>query len=116
VKPLAASVGIVLCCLVAVACDAKVDPSFDLNVGDCVEDQAFGEHYSVKQVNCSEPGALRVVHVFDVVGYSAWPGDSVMDSEAYLGCPWSATGYYVPTKESWEQAGDRKIVCLAKAD
>jgi len=113
-KLLAASVVVILFCLLAVACEAKLDPSFDLKMGDCIEETGLGEHYSVKHVSCSAPGALRVVAVFDA-SYKDWPGQTVIEAEAERRCPWSATSYFVPTKESWEQGGDREIVCLVEA-
>jgi len=114
-KPLAASVAVILCCLLAAACtEAELHPSFDLKVGDCIEEAGLGEHESVKHVSCSAPGALRVVAVFDA-SYKDWPGQTVIDAEADRRCPSSATSYYRPTKESWQQGDDREIVCLVEA-
>ena len=113
-KLLAASVVVILFCLLALACEAKLDPSFDLKVGDCIENQAIGEYESVRHVSCSAPGALRVVAVFDA-SYKDWPGQAVIEAEAVRRCPSSAASYFVPTKKSWEQGGDREIVCLVEA-
>jgi hypothetical protein len=113
-KLLAASVVVILFCLLAVACESKLDPSFDLKVGDCIEPAGLAEQYSVKHVSCSAPGALRVVAVFDA-SYKDWPGQGVIEAEADRRCPSSAASYFVPTKKSWEQGGDREIVCLVEA-
>jgi hypothetical protein len=118
-KLLVASVAAILCCLLAVACEAELDPSFNLEVGDCIEDAPVGEHESVKHVSCSAPGALRVLAAFDS-SYEFWPGETLIGTEAESGCASSAgysssAGYYAPTKESWEQGGDREIVCLGEA-
>ena len=112
-KLFATSVLAILCCVLAVACEAELDPSFDLEVGDCIEHPEVGEYESVKRVSCSAHGALRVVAIFDS-SYENWPGDAVIGAEADRRCPSSSTGNWLPTKESWEQVGDREIVCAAE--
>ena len=110
-------VGIAVAIVVGV-CQYGLDPSLtDLEVGDCVEwpSGGFGEIEKLEHVDCSEPHALRVVAVFDVTGYGGWPGQAAINVQADQRCPWETSYVLGPTKDSWHQAGGRRIVCFEEA-
>lgn len=100
--------------IVALACEAELHSSLtDLEVGDCVEwPSGTGEVEELEHVNCSHADAIRVVAVFDVTGHSGWPGQAAIQAQADLRCPWEASYVLGPTKDSWEKAGDRRVVCF----
>jgi hypothetical protein len=109
--PFVAMIGLAF--LVA-GCGAQIDESLtNLEVGDCVLDSAFGEVESVDTVECDADGAIKVIDVFAIEGYTeAYPGDTAIEDAASDGCPSSTITYLSPTKDSWEQADDREIVCF----
>ena len=67
---------------IAVSCAKTLDPSLtDLAVGDCVSGLE-GTQEEVEQldaVDCDEPGAFHVVSVFEVTGYTSYPGQIELD-------------------------------------
>ncbi len=101
---------------VTMACEATLDESLtDFQTGDCVMNPGFGEYEELDRVDCTEPGSVKVVGMFDIEGYSdEFPGNSAIDDEAYDGCPASMEWYLVPTKDSWEMVDDRLVVCFAE--
>lgn len=108
---IAASVGLAL--VIACGLDSSLT---DLEVGDCIKDPNVGfaaeEVFSVDHVDCGEPGALRVTRVFDIIEYDVYPGDAAIDARATSGCPFDATLVLFPTRESWNDADDREVVCF----
>lgn len=82
------------------------EPS-DLKVGDCV---LLPE---ATVVGCSEPHAGEVVNVFSIKG-DQYPGDDAVLREVDEGCPAIFTATY-PTRTSWNQLGDREVVCIRTA-
>jgi hypothetical protein len=100
--------------IMALACEYELDPSLtELEVGDCVAwPSAIGEVEKLEHVDCSEPGALRVTRKFNVSGYDSWPGYSALEATATQQCPGIFPQYLGPSKETWEKAGDREVICF----
>jgi hypothetical protein len=108
---------VVAVAIVALACEAELDPSLtELEVGDCVESRETGQIETLKHIDCSEPDALRVTSKFDMSGYSSWPGYPEVDRVAAERCPASTMNYLGPTEESWEEVGDREVICFERVD
>ena len=109
---IAALAGLVL----LVACGGLDSSLTDLEVGDCIEDPdifvGVEEVGSLDHVDCGEPGALRVTRVFDITTYDDYPGDAVIDSLASSVCSFDSALVLFPTRESWNQAADREVVCF----
>ena len=103
---------ICVCAVVAVLIVAldKDSSLTDLEVGDCVEERS-GEIETLKHIDCSEPDALRVVAVFDLTDSGGWPGQAAIQVQAYQQCSW-VPWVLGPTKDAWEKADDRRVVCL----
>jgi len=98
-----------------IACGGLDSSLTDLEVGDCVKDPALlfqGEVESLDHVDCSEPGTLRVVRVFDITGFDDYPGQAIIDAEMVSGCPFDTVTTLFPTRESLEGADDREVVCF----
>ena len=100
-----------------VACTGELDPSItDFEVGDCIKDPSIGlareEVESLDRVDCSEPGTLRATQVFQITRYDDYPGDAVIESLASSRCPLDADLLFFPTRESWNDADDREVVCF----
>jgi hypothetical protein len=108
-------VGAVLAALMAAACTGT--SVFDLEVGDCIEDphatEEFREIGTVQRVDCSEPHYGRVLTLFDVED-SEFPGMDELDSIANERCPSGTTDILVPSERSWNEAGDREIICVGQ--
>jgi hypothetical protein len=96
------------------ACQGQLDESLtDLQVGDCIKDPGVGVYESLEKTDCSEPNTLLVVGRYTVSGYGdIFPGAGTMEAEAGNGCPTIMKTYLGPTKDSWEKAGDRLIICF----
>jgi hypothetical protein len=114
------------------AADELVDESvFSMEVGLCFNDPEDGaeEVSTVEDVDCAEPHDNEVYHVFDVEG-DTFPGDEQITVLGNDGClePFAAyvgiseeesvLTYYpiTPTQGSWDERGDREIVCALYAE
>ena len=102
--------------------------AFAMQVGDCFDDQSRdgGEVREVPGAPCSEPHDNEVFALFDV-SMSEFPGDEEISAladdgclerfESYVGRSYEesvlAITHLVPTAESWANADDREIVCVA---
>ena len=103
--------------------------AFDIRVGDCFNDTSASlsgadEVASVPAVPCADNHDNEVYAVFNISGDS-YPGEDAVDSMAFDGCldrfaPFVGRAYETsaldffamyPTRESWNQLGDREIVC-----
>lgn len=109
------------------ACSKEVAAN-DLEVGDCVEDAATLNSADVESVNCDESHEFELIGKFDVDG-DDYPGDSELQAtgaercqgdifEEYVGVPYaeSAEVYasaVTPSEETWNEADDRTILCVA---
>jgi len=110
--------GAALVVLTAAACMGT--SVFELKVGDCIEDpnltEEFTEIGTVQRVDCSEPHYGRVLALFDVEDSedSEFPGLDEMNSIANERCPPEASDILVPSERSWNEAGDREIICVGQ--
>lgn len=98
---------------------------FAIRVGDCMN-EASGEVVSeVPVVPCDQPHDEEVFFDFELSG-EEYPGDEAVQTQASDGClaqfePFVGLAYesstldfypYTPTKESWDQLGDRIVSCV----
>ena len=102
------------------------DDVFAIEVGDCLNDATTtgDEVTSVPIVPCDEPHdseAFASVQMDD----GEYPGDTAVSAEAdevctaefesFVGVPYEDSkyyySYYAPTQGSWENRGDREILC-----
>lgn len=102
--------------IAALACEAELHPSLThLEVGDCVEWLGgSAEVEKLEHVDCSYPAAIRVVALFHVTDSGAWPGQTAIDAQADLRCPWETSYVLGPSKDSWEKAGNRRVACFER--
>jgi hypothetical protein len=98
---------------------------FSMQVGDCFQDSDDTEVADVKAVPCNQPHDNEVFFIF-LAASGSWRGNDELEAEATQGCiePFEAYvgsvyeesrldySWMTPTKSSWEQHGDREIVCL----
>jgi hypothetical protein len=103
--------------------------AFEIRIGDCLTDMVGSQEMfsEVNAVPCDQPHAFEAYHNEDVSGDS-FPTDldNVADEicninfENYVGSPVDTTNltfsYFIPTKESWENANDRQVTCLVEMD
>ena len=96
--------------------DAKLDQSLtSLKVGDCVDGGDEGNVTGITTVDCSKQGALAVIKIFDMSDAATFPGSDAVSAAASAsdGCPQTTVQDIGPTKDSWEKAHDRQVICLA---
>ncbi len=102
--------------------------AFEVRIGDCFDDEAFysEEISEIPAIPCTEPHDNEVFATFDLPD-SEWPGDEEIDVVASQGCydrfavaigksyEESVIDYTTmyPSEGSWEQQGDREVVCIA---
>lgn len=97
-----------------------------LVAGDCVDE--WKEHSLLTTVDCEKKRQLQVIAKYDMRGHE-YPSEETIQAKATLECakrtfkifdgrplprhvvPW----YLYPSKEGWKE-GDRRIVCMFKAD
>lgn len=102
--------------------------AFAIQAGDCLNlpDQ-YSEVQSVEGVPCDEPHNAQAYGAFDVTGFGQdFPGSTEFAEQAEVGChsrfeqfvgiAYEESELYFttlePTKDSWELADDREILCL----
>lgn len=99
--------------------------SLDLRAGDCFN-QPEGDQESLGEVavvDCAAPHSFEVFHTVTVTG-DTFPGDSALETQADSECgprfdSWVADSskfgyrYAPPSQQTWEQADDRVILCVA---
>lgn len=108
------------------ACSKDVAAN-DLAVGDCTNDDLSGAVGEVDTVDCAESHTAEVFAIFDIEG-DDFPGTSEIQAQAnegcngrrfedYVGTPYTQSEIYstylVPTEETWNEADDRTVICLA---
>ena len=110
--------GLTLTALFALAACQEGESVFDLKVGDCVASLGAGaeaeEVERVRTVDCSEPHDGEVVAILDVEG-DDFPGEETLFDMGFEGCPSEASTSLTPTEDSWNELGDREIVCILEA-
>ncbi len=98
---------------------------FSIQVGDCLNDASVSGNVSeVPFTPCSEPHDSEAFATFQLSGDS-FPGDDSVQQQAdqlcydafgdFTGVEWESSiydySYYIPTQDSWEQLGDREVLC-----
>lgn len=87
---------------------------FDLQVGDCINYPGLGSLVeTVERVSCSDTHDAEIIGSLEMPG-TDYPGDDAVAEYAERNCPAAYDVYLGPTRETWEQRGDRKIDCLAE--
>lgn len=103
---------------------------FSLEVGQCFQDPGGDAEVvtDIEVVDCEEPHDNEVFHAFDLEG-DDFPGQDAATAAAedecygatfedYVGQPFETSEVEVfaitPTRESWEEADDREVVCALK--
>ena len=113
--------------LVLGACTGEVAAN-SVEVGTCTtiesDDLFVG---SIDAVDCNESHAEEVFALFDLPG-DDFPGEAGVNDDAFEGCigsrfesyvgvPFESSEVFVtflaPTRESWDRADDRTVICLA---
>ena len=110
---------------------------FALRVGDCFDDNTGAintnevrELESVGAFPCNEPHYYEIFHALYYTQTEIFPGNDVLGQfaqdmceqsfEAYIGIPYLESifyiSYFMPTLESWDNTGDREILCLIYDD
>jgi hypothetical protein len=102
---------------------------FDLEVGDCFSGGENGEVSEVSVVDCDDEHAYEVFALVDHEAGpdDAYPGDEELEEfaddqctgdefESYVGISYDVSIYYstwlTPTERSWDELGDREVVCV----
>lgn len=110
------ALGAGLALTLSIGCSQLDSSLSDLEAGDCVRDP--GRRFQVRSldhVDCDdEDAALKVTRVFTIKGYEEFPGPITMDEIINRDCTTDTTAALHPTEESWDQAGDREVVCFRK--
>jgi hypothetical protein len=111
-----------------VACSGE-PPANDLEVGDCIEDEADLNETSLAAIDCDDEHRLELIGKFDVDDEDEYPGEDALRSEGDercadlyeddVGSPLEEGGDVVvtavlPSEDSWSD-GDRTILCFAHA-
>ena len=110
--------GLLTACSETVA--AQADP------GDCIEELESGSVEELEKVDCEESHVAEVFAVLDLEN-GDFPGTdeiTTMSAEAcldefedYVGVAYNDSEYEIfpiaPSEESWEEADDREVICLA---
>mgnify|MGYP001214348278 CR=1 FL=1 len=109
------------------ACSKEVAAN-DLEVGDCVEDEATLNSADVEAISCDDSHVFELIGRFDVED-GDFPGQEELSSEGnerctgdifeeYVGVPYAESAEVfaspvVPTEETWNEADDRTVLCFA---
>jgi hypothetical protein len=107
---------LVPCLLVILACNSLDESLTDVKAGDCVTNpgERGAEITELRPTDCSEPGAVRVTSTFMIEGYTDYPGDAELDRIADERCVAGTATFVRPTKQSWEDADDRLVICFSE--
>lgn len=125
-------IAIVAGALVLTACSSS-SSIYSLKVGDCLESSQFTTEYD-KEATTTSCSALHDLEVYSSTlftdeEYPEYPGRDPMSEaaqnycfsqfEAFVGIPYEQSvldiNWMYPTRDSWENAGDREILCLILA-
>ncbi|MCW5954553.1 MAG: septum formation family protein [Propionibacteriaceae bacterium] len=100
--------------------------AFSLQVGDCTGPLTSGTVGEVTLVPCSQPHAWEVFAATELQGDDFPGAGKVQDLaeefcndqfKAFIGLSVSKSDYHLtvlqPTKQTWNDAGDRQVTCLA---
>lgn len=102
----------------------------ELAVGDCFTDKGFAgdEVFSVRVIDCAEPHYGQIYYISSLPA-GPYPGDSSIVSLIGDACyaesdrfilgaadPYGYTTFLYPTREAWNDDGDRSFRCLVVTD
>ena len=106
--------------------------AFDLEVGDCFTAPDADTVSDVALIDCAEPHEYETYHIEnhpagrgeDFIGdeaMTAFADDVCLGAfEAFVGISWedSTLSYFYlqPTAETWEEVGDREVLCAVYSD
>ncbi len=79
--------------------------------GECANHLPISGYSMVELVDCQEDWDFLVVNSFSLAD-GPFPGDVYVESQADSDCGVDANNFYSPTVESWEEFGDRRVVCV----
>jgi Septum formation len=98
----------------------------NLEVGDCVEDEATLNSIDVSAIDCDEDHVFELYHRFDLEDADEYPGVSEVQAEGnqrcgqrferFVGAPPGAEYTFIavpPSQETWDEADDRTVLCFA---
>lgn len=108
--------GIALVASLAVLAACEGTSVFDLEVGDCLLVPGGGGTEQIQvgrvtTVDCSDPHDGEVIALVDLEG-DEFPGDNSIFQLSVDVCPTEASFYLYPSEVSWEDKGDREVVCI----
>ena len=100
--------------------------AFRIQQGDCLNLPTETLVASVEGVPCWEPHDAQAYYLFDMTGYTDYPGETAITSAADNGCiaqfhPFVGKSYELselditwlaPTADSWSEFDDREITCM----
>ncbi|MEL7208904.1 MAG: septum formation family protein [Actinomycetota bacterium] len=102
--------------------------AFDLVLGDCFNAPGSAEVERVTVVACSEEHDFEIFHTFELDD-GAYPGAEQLEDQWIQGCLAQFEGFVgstfdesaldisaiFPTRESWNELGDREVLCSVTA-
>ncbi len=102
--------------------------AFDLEIGHCFNAAGSDEVERVELVACTDDHAFEIYHVFRVDD-GPYPGPEALEDqwiqgclarfETFVGSTFDESTLDIsaifPTEESWEQLGDREVLCSVTA-
>ena len=110
----------------ATACSST--PANDFEEGECTNDDLTGTVGDIDTVDCDDEHLYEAIGTFDIDG-DDYPGDDEVQQEAletctgdifeeYVGIAYSESEIYAqhpltPSQQSWDDADDRTVICLA---
>lgn len=107
---------------------ARVVEAFDLKLGYCFDAVGASEVEQVDVVDCSESHDFEIFHTFELDD-GAYPGGESLEDQWIQGCLEHFEGFVgstfdesaldisaiFPTRESWNELGDREVLCSVTA-
>jgi hypothetical protein len=113
-----------LLAMIAAGCGGGT-PIDEIGVGDCFDDPEDSVVTQLDLINCADPHDNEVFAELRMA-QAAFPGDEgvgeyafdacLAEFEAYVGKTYIDSSldytYIVPTRESWENDGDRRVLCV----
>lgn len=108
------------------ACSKEVAAN-DLEVGDCIENEDTLNSADVEAIDCDEDHVFELIGRFDVDD-GDFPGAEALAEEGvactedifedYVGVPYAESAEVFatpvpPSEETWDEADDRTILCVA---
>jgi hypothetical protein len=106
---LGALTAVVLAAALLAGCGLLFDDEDDLTTGDCVEELPTFSGESIDVVDCDQ-GTYFVLWNAEASG-DEYPGDIATLEDSCLAASGGTPSS--PSRESWEEGGDRNVICLS---